>query len=66
MRDGGKESRRTEKEESGVDMHGLENYCDLVLKVEEEEYQVPRTKHPRTKFHTLIHFLIAQPAPNRV
>ena len=38
MRDGGKESRRREKEESGVDMHDLENYCDLVLKVEEEEH----------------------------
>ena len=38
MRDHGKESRRREKEESGVDLHGLENHCNLVLKVEEEEH----------------------------
>ena len=38
MRDGGKESKRREKEESDIDLHGLENHCNLVLKVEEEEY----------------------------
>ena len=38
MGDSGKESRRREKGESGVNLHGLEIHCNLVLKVEEEEY----------------------------
>ena len=38
MEDRGKESRRREKEESGVDLYGLENHCNLILKVEEEEH----------------------------
>ena len=66
MGDRGKERRRREKGESSVNLHGLENHCNLVLKVEEEEHQVPQTKRPRTKFHTLIHFLITQLASNRV
>ena len=38
MGDRGKESRRREKEESSVDLYGLENLCNLILKVEEEEH----------------------------
>ena len=38
MEDRGKERRWREKGESGVNLHGLENHCNLVLKVEEEEY----------------------------
>ena len=66
MGDRGKESRMREKGEKGVNLHGLESHYNLVLKVEKEEHYVPQTKHPRKKFHTLIHFLIAQPASNRV
>ena len=32
----GKESRRREKGESGVNLHGLKIHCNLVLKVEEK------------------------------
>ena len=38
MEDRGKERRWREKGESGVNLHGLENHCNLVLKVEEEEH----------------------------
>ena len=38
MRDRGKERMRRVKGESSVNLHGLENQCNLVLKVEEEEH----------------------------
>ena len=38
MGDRGKESRMREKGEKGVNLHGLENHCNIVLKVEEEEH----------------------------
>ena len=38
MGDRRKESRRREKEESSVHLHGLENHFNLILKVEEEEH----------------------------
>ena len=41
---------REKKEKTAVVCMVLENHENLVLKVEEEEYQAPRTKHPGTTF----------------
>ena len=57
---------REKKEKTAIVCMVLKNYENLVLKVEEEEYQSPRTKHPGTTFQTQIHFLIGLPTPNCV
>ena len=41
---------REKKEKTAAICMVLENPENLILKVEEEEYQAPRTKHPGTTF----------------
>jgi len=61
-----KRDKKRGKGENCSSLHGLKNDGNLVLKVEEEEYQAPRTKHPGTTFHAQTHFLIGLSAPNHV
>ena len=50
MRDCEKGRRREKKEKTAAVCMVLKNHENLVLKVEEEEYQAPRTKHLGTTF----------------
>ena len=50
MGDREKGTGREKKEKTTIVCMVLKNHGDLVLKVEEEEYQVPRTKQARTTF----------------
>ena len=50
MEDGEKGTGREKKEKIAAVYMVLKNHGNLVLKVEEEEYQAPPTKHSRTTF----------------
>ena len=66
MRDREKGRRRNKKEKTAAVCMVLKNHGNLVLEVEEEEHQAPRTRHSGTTFQTRTHFLNGSSTPNHV